>query len=143
MKLIRYEYPNTKSSSSLDRLFKLGTPAIERFEKLFDEFLGTESAADQLPLDLYEDDKNYYARTELPGVDKDVINLELENSVLSINGSYSEETKNGKTEYSFNRSMSVPDKAALDQVSANYKDGILTITIPKKKAAEARRINVK
>lgn len=143
MKLIRYEYPNTKNSSYLSRLFDFGAPTIGRFEKLFDEFLGVEANADQLPVDLYEDDKNYYTRFELPGVDKDAINLELENAVLTISGNYSEETESGKTDHSFSRSLSVPDKAALDQVSANHKDGILTITIPKKKTAEARQISVK
>ena len=143
MKLIRYEYPNTIGSNSLSRLFDFETPTIERFRKLFDEFLGAGAYADQLPVDLYEDDKNFYARMELPGVDKNAINLEVENAVLTCSGNYSEKTKNGKADYSFKRSVSIPDEAASDQVSASYENGILTVTIPKKEPAEALRIKVK
>jgi HSP20 family protein len=143
MKLIRYEYPNKTGSNPLSRLFNFETPSIERFGKLFEEFLGSEAYADQLPVDLYEDDKNYYVRLELPGIDKKEINLELENAVLTCSGNYSKETEKGKTDYSFRRSISVPDEAAVDQISANHKDGVLTVTIPKKEATEARRIKVK
>ena len=143
MKLIRYEYPNKTGHNPLSRLFDFEAPSIERFSKLFDEFLGSEAYADQLPVDLYEDDKNYYARIELPGIDKKAINLELENAVLTCSGNYSEKTKNGKAEYSFTRSISIPDEAVVDQISANHKDGVLTVTIPKKEVAEARQIKVK
>ena len=143
MKLIRYKYPNPTSSNSLSHLFDFGTPTIERFGRLFDEFLGTEAYVDQLPVDLYEDEKNLYTRIELPGVEKNAINLELENSVLTCSGSYSGKTKNGKADYSFKRSVRLPDETALDQVSASYKDGVLTVTIPKKKVAEPRQIKVK
>lgn len=143
MKLIRYQYPTTKKSTTLSQLFDSGAPSTVRFGKLFDEFLGVESSVDQLPVDLYEDDNNFYARMELPGVDKDKIDLELENSILKFSCNYSEKTKGRKANYSFNRSISVPDEAAQDQVSANYKDGILTVTLPKQEVAEARRIKVK
>ena len=143
MKLIRYEYPNKTGCNPLSRLFDFEAPSIDRFGELFDEFLGSKAYTDQLPVDLYEDDKNYYARIELPGVDKKAINLELENAVLTCSGNHSEKTKNGKSEYSFKRSISVPDEGAFDQISANHKDGVLTVTIPKKEATEARQIKVK
>ena len=132
MKLIRYQYPNTTGYGSLGRLFDFGTPTFKRFKELFDDFLGAESELGQLPVDLYEDDKNFFARMELPGVKKEAINLELDNSVLTCSGNYSNETEKGKANYSFKRSISIPDGAASDQVSANYKDGILTVKMPEK-----------
>ena len=143
MKLIRYQYPNITDYGSLGRLFDFGTPTFKRFKGLFDDFLNTESGLGQLAANLYEDDKNFFVRMELPGVKKEAINLELENSVLTCSGNYSDETKKGKADYSFKRSVSIPDGAAPDQVSANYKDGVLTVKIPKKDVAEARRIKVK
>lgn len=143
MKLIRYKYPNKTGCNSISRLFDFETPSIGRFGKLFDELLGSEAYADQLPVDLYEDDKNFYARIELPGVDKKAIDLELENTVLTCRGKYTEKTKNEKTDHSFKRSISIPDEAVVDQISANHKDGVLTVTLPKKQAAEVRRIKVK
>lgn len=143
MKLTRYEYPNKTGCSSLSSLFDFEAPSIERFGKLFDEFLRPEAYADQLPVDFYEDDKNFYARIELPGVDKKVIDLEFENAVLTCSGKYTEKTKSGKTDQSFRRSISIPDEAAVDQISAKHKDGVLTVTLPKKETAEVRRIKVK
>ena len=143
MELIRYEYPNATDSNSLSNLFDFGMPSIARFGKMFDEFLGKEAPSNQLPADMYEDDKNFYVRMELPGVDKNTINLEIENAVLTCSGSYSEKTENGKVDYSFKRSISVPDGASPDQISASHKDGVLTVTLPKKETAEPLRIKVK
>jgi len=143
MKLIRYKYPSTNNPTPLSRLFNFGAPSIERFSQLFDDFYRVGSPADQLPADLYEDDANFYVRLELPGVDKDKINLELENGVLTCSGDYSEKTESRNAKYSFKRSISVPEKASADKVSASHKDGILTVTLPKKEAAEIRQIKVK
>ena len=144
MNLIRYQYPNTTNSNSLENLFNFGTTStIRRFGKLFDEFLGSGIYADQPLVDLYEDDKSFYAHFELPGVDKNQINLELENAVLTCSGSHSKGSKDGTANYNFKRSILIPDEAAQDNVSANFKNGVLVVTIPKKEAAEARRIKVK
>ncbi len=143
MKLIHYKYPTTTDSNSLSRLFSFGTPSFERFETFFDEFLEAKSHKDQLASDLYEDDKNYFVRLELPGIDKNEVNLELENSVLTCSGHHSEKTENGKAEYSFKSSIPVPEGAASEDVSASYKDGVLIVTLPKREVSIPRQIKVK
>ena len=143
MKLIRYEYPQMPSAGSLNRLFDLGMPTVERFGGLIDDLFGSEASLNQPAVDLYEDDHNFFARMELPGVKKNVIDLELENAVLTCSGNYSEKTKDTETDYSFQRSISVPDGVALDRVSADCEDGVLTIKMPKKDASKSRQILVK
>lgn len=143
MKLIRYEYPQMPSTGSLNRLFDHGMPTIERFGGLFDDFWGSEASLSQPAVDLYEDDHNFFARMELPGVKKNAIDLELENAVLTCSGDYTEKTEDAKTDYSFQRSISIPDGVALDQVSADYEDGVLTVKMPKKDASKSRQIKVK
>jgi HSP20 family protein len=143
MKLIRYEYPQAPSTSAFNRLFDLGMPAVERFGELFDDFWGSEAGSHQPAVDLYEDDHNFFARLELPGVKKDAIDLELENAVLTFSGSYSEKTKDMESDYSFQRSIGVPDGVVLDKVTASYKDGILTVTMPKEDTCKPRQITVK
>jgi len=90
MKLIRYEYPQSPSVSAFNRLFDLGAPTVERFGSLFDDFF---AGADQPAVDLYEDVDNFYARLELPGVKKDAVDVELENSILTVSSVVASESK--------------------------------------------------
>lgn len=142
MKLIRYECPQNKSHS-LNHLFNnFGMPAAKRFGDLFNDFWNSENDADDLAVNLYEDDDNYFARLELPGVKRDAINLELENSVLTCSGNYSEKVEDGESNFRFNRSVSIPDSVALNEISASYENGILTVKLPKKAETKPKQIKV-
>lgn len=143
MKLIRYEYPQTPVNSAFNRLFDFGAPSLERFGSLFDDFWTREAGFQQLGADLFEDDQNFYARMEIPGVKKDMIDLELENSVLTISSKHREDTEMVQSATSFQRSISVPDGVQLEAVSASYDDGILTVCMPKEEDRKARQIEVK
>lgn len=143
MKLVRYEYPQASAASAFNRLFDLGAPGLDRFNSLFDEFFGEGAGPRQPAADLYEDAQNYYARMEFPGVKKEAIDLELENSVLTVSFQREEKTDHAKGSASIHRSISVPDGVALDQVSAALEDGILTVTMPKAPERKARQISVK
>ncbi len=143
MKLIRYEYPQAPGTSAFNRFFDLGAPAFERFGSLFDDFWGADAGGRQPAADLYEDDHNFYARLELPGMKKDAIDLELENAVLTISSEKTEKSGGAESHYSFQRSISVPDGVALDKLSASYLDGVLTVKMPKEEARRPRQITVK
>ncbi len=143
MKLIRYEYPHAPGSSAINRLFDMGVPSLERFGGLFDDLFSPDSGSHQPAADLYEDDSNFYARFELPGVKKDAIDVELENSVLTISSNQTEEIEDVTRAYCFQRSVSVPDGVALEKVSASYQDGILTVTMPMNGARKPHHISVK
>ncbi|MFP4166370.1 MAG: Hsp20/alpha crystallin family protein [Opitutales bacterium] len=143
MNLVRYEYPQAPSSNAFNRLFDLDSPAFERFGSLFDDFLTGATGLGQPAVDLYEDEQNYYARMELPGVKKDDIDLELENAVLTVKSAKEEKSEQGEHSFSFQRSISIPDGVALDKVSASLEDGILTVTMPKSEERKARQIEVK
>lgn len=142
MKLIRYAYPQSQATDAVNRLFDLGAPAVGRFGSLLDEFLGAGADHNQPAVDLYEDDHNFYARFELPGISKDKVDLELENAVLTIHSQESSETDEKLSRSRFERSISVPDGVDLTKVSAAMKDGILTVTMPKAEARKPRQISV-
>ena len=142
MRLINYNYSPLSVSNRLNRLLGTRTSAIERFGELFDGFWDTETVSNQPAVDFYEDDKNFFVRLELPGVKKDAISLEFENAVLTLSSDHSETKKSEQTSYSFKRSIALPEGAAPDKVTANLKDGILTVTIPKREVAEKRLIKV-
>jgi len=93
-------------------------------------------------LDVSDKGDNYEVITDLPGMDKSNIKVKIENQMLSIDAK--NEQKNEKKENnkiirqerffgSFHRSMSIPKDANGDKMTTKYKDGVLTITIPKKK----------
>lgn len=141
MKLIRYEHPQT-NARPLSSLFDFGLPAAKRFGGLFDEFCNSENYSDELAADLYEDENNFFVQMEIPGVSKEIINLELENSVLTCSGSYPDETKGKKTNLSFKRAISVPEDVAVDEISASYVDGILTVKMPKSPESKPHQIKI-
>jgi len=143
MKLIRYEYPQAPAASAFNRLFDMGGSSMDRFGSIFDDFFANASGLQQPAADLYEDEQNYYARFELPGIKKDEIDLELENSVLTISSVQESKSDNGQARQSFQRSISVPDGVSLENVAAGLEDGILTVTMPKAEARKPRQIEVK
>ena len=91
-------------------------------------------------VDIRENDENYILEAELPGVSEDRISLTCENNTLTIGADYSEEKKDEKTCYSERRTGHLERSFSLegvmqDQISAEYKNGILYVTLPKEQPA--------
>ncbi len=111
------------------------------------------SFADWAPsCDIEEQDDRYVIKADLPGVDKKDIDVKLENGVISIRGEKQTEKETGKgtkrhrTERfhgSFARSFTLPDAVKDERVEANYKDGVLSLVIPKAEEAKPKSIDIK
>lgn len=101
-------------------------------------------------LDLYEDKDHLTVKAELPGMNKDDIDIAIEDGVLSISGERKHEEKHTESESyrserfygRFNRSLTLPKPVDVDKVKAAYKDGVLTVTLPKTEAAKPKQIEV-
>ena len=100
----------------------------------------TASLADFTPaVDIVEKDREYLVKAQLPGVTKEDVKVELLNGVLTLTGErkYQKEEKNEKmhrveTAYgAFTRSFVVPEDVLAEKIAADYKDGILTVRLPK------------
>ena len=113
---------------------------------------GDLSFADWAPsVDIDEQDDKYLIKADLPGVDKKDIDVKLENGMLSIRGEKRTESETGsgkrhRTERfhgTFARSFTLPDSVDADKVDANYRDGVLTLAIPKMEQAKPRSIDIK
>jgi HSP20 family protein len=113
-----------------------------RFGSLFDELFAHQAADHGPAMDLYEDEHNFYARFELPGFSKKDVDVELENGVLRVRGERQSSAEEASSAYRFDRSVSVPDGVDPERISAQLKDGILTIELPKAEARKARAIDV-
>lgn len=101
-------------------------------------------------VDISEDANGYHIKAELPEVKKENVHVTVENGVLSIRGERRfENEETGRTFHrvercygSFLRSFSVPDDADASGVAADYKDGVLTILLPKSEEKKPKRIEV-
>jgi len=101
----------------------------------------TDSASDatrSIPVSVHEDKDNLQVSAELPGVNRDDINVELLDDTLSLTAS----RKQGEQTVSFERSFSLPYAVQADKVVAAYENGILRLTLPKAEAVKPRKIAV-
>ncbi len=110
----------------------------------------------QANVDMDRTDTQYTVTIDLPGMEKDNINVEVKDGVLQVSGdrtSTSEENKGGKyfrKERSFGRFMqnvALPDDAKADRIEAQYNNGVLKVVIPREKQEEpkvqAKKIPIK
>jgi len=110
------------------------------------------AVAEWSPLvDISEDDKEYVVKAELPEMKKEEIKINVLDDVLSISGErkYEKEEKGKKYHRveraygSFVRSFTLPEDADGSKVSAEYKDGVLHVRLPKSEKARPKSIEVK
>ena len=117
------------------------------FRDFFDDDLSTSrlTQGTNLAMDVYEEDDSVVAKMNLPGIDPDDVNVNLDKSRLTVSGEYSSEKKEGDDKQysyrerrfgSFSRSVRLPSAIDDGAASADYKDGVLTITMPKVEEAE-------
>lgn len=136
----------------------------DEMNKLFSDFFGEvslpnwmrsgESAFTLSPaIDVTENDKQFTITAELPGTDAKDVHISAAEGYVTIKGEKKEEKKEEKEGYfrqeraygSFQRVMALPDTANLDKAEANFKNGVLTLSIPKKAGAQCkeRKIEIK
>ncbi len=103
-------------------------------------------------VDIEESDNLYLIRADVPGVDKKDIEVRLDNGALSITGEKHAEKESGKgTRHhrserysgSFARRFTLPAAVKADKVDATYKDGVLSLMIPKAEEARPKSIDIK
>lgn len=122
----------------MNRLFDdfftdFGTPSV---------FAAGENGARAIHIDVKDKGKALKLEAELPGVSEDDIDVELHDNLLTIRGERKdEEEKDGvsrRSYASFQRSMSLPFDVDPDAIDAKFKNGVLTLTLPKPPELETR-----
>jgi HSP20 family protein len=101
-------------------------------------------------VDIFESDDALVVKAELPGIDPKDVELNVENNVLTISGERKLEFEDKKENYhrveraygSFSRSFSLPRLIDETQIAADYKDGVLTVRVPKHEKAKPRQIKI-
>jgi len=140
MRLVQYERPAvtgfglgrlTSLQDELDQLFKVQRTWVPA-------------------LDVAEDKDNYQVRVELPGLKREDIEVALDDGTLVINGERKAEAPAEGTAIhrqeryygKFSRALTLPSAVAADKVTAVYRDGVLTVTVPKAEEAKPKTITV-
>jgi len=154
MLLTRWQRPELNVWSPFRHLSMLR----DEIDRLFDSPLNALTSNSQqflngwLPsVDLYDNHEHLVLRAELPGMKKEDIDISLHGDVLTLSGERKEEETFDKAEPyrserflgRFQRTLTLPVAVDASKVQASYKDGILTVTLPKAEEAKPKQIQVK
>ncbi len=132
----------------------LAAPAFDDlFDSLFYDWPGRnrgEKGGWSPRVDVHENEKEVWLDIDLPGIDKKDIKVEVKNNTLTVSGERKEEKEQKDTQCfrserhygRFERSFSLPDTLDSDKVDAQYKNGVLTLKVPKSEKAIPKEIQV-
>lgn len=122
------------------------------FSRLID-LLDADAWPPQTPdfrIDVREDDGSYYLDAELPGLGRENVDVTVKDGVLTVEAGNETDTDRSAEGYhvrerrvgKFARSLSLPDNVDVDKITADIKNGVLTVTLPKTAAAQPKKIDI-
>lgn len=146
MGIVRYD-PFRDLRSLQDEVNRLFTSNLTRS---FDDE-GIARGAWSPSVDIYENKDHIVLEAELPGMNREDFDLSVENNVITLRGERHFEKEDDNDNYhrveraygSFTRSFTLPQTVSADSANAEYRNGVLRVTLPKREEAKARRIEVK
>lgn len=140
-------------------LYPTSTRYAEPFDQLFDAFFGGSagrvangSSLMRAPeTDVIETEREIRVVTEMPGLKRENIEIDVENNVLTIRGEKREQRTEGEQGRwhlaerrwgTFTRSFVLPRDVDADSIQASFEDGVLTVMVPKSEKARRRRVEI-
>ena len=127
--------------------------------RMFDSFFrgtsqedsGLDAASWTPAVDVAEQDNAFVVKMELPGVSKDDVKITMQENTLTVRGEKKQEKESKGSSIhrversygAFQRSFTLPSSVKADKIDASYKDGILSVLLPKEEEAKPRLIDVK
>ena len=128
----------------MNRLFEDATQRRNQAETAGDDF----ERADWAPAaDIYETESGFLLALDLPGIDRDALEIDVEDNRLIVKGTRMiEETRQHRSERPrgrFLRTFSVPGSVDQGKIGAEYKDGVLQIRLPKRTEQKPKKIDIK
>jgi HSP20 family protein len=130
----------------MNRLFDESFRAISKSGGEEDWTLGSWSPA----VDIYEQNGNIVLKAELPGVEPKDVDVRVENNVLTLRGERKLDNEVKRENYhrieraygSFSRSFTLPSVVDTEKIKAEYRDGVLRMTLPKRDEAKPKQITI-
>jgi len=127
---------------------------FEEMNRLHDHFFSGRGLTTQpfkVAVDIREDEDAFLVEAEVPGLAAEDVKVDVEKNVLTICGERKVEKEEDEGKYnrierrfgSFSRSFTLPETVDADSISADLRDGVLALRLPKKEAPSPRNISVK
>ncbi|MCO6510662.1 MAG: Hsp20/alpha crystallin family protein [Aridibacter famidurans] len=145
MSIIKYDpFRELRSlQDEMNRLFMTNVPRSVAQEDLA-------SGGWSPSVDIYESENEIILEAELPGMKRDDFEVSIENNVITLKGKREFEKKEEGDNYhrversygAFTRSFSLPRTVSAENTTADFRNGVLKVTLPKREEAKARRIEV-
>ena len=124
------------------------TDPFRELDRLSQQLLGTAARPTLMPMDAWRESESFIVEFDLPGVDTDSIDLDVERNVLTVRADRpmregtSELVAAERPRGVFSRQLILGDNLDLERISAAYSDGVLRLTIPVAERAKPRKISV-
>jgi len=126
---------------------------FDEMSRLHDHFFsgkGLSKQAFQVAVDIREEDDAFYVDAEVPGLATEDVKVDIEKNVLTLSGERKVEKEETEGTYrrverqygSFTRSFTLPETVDTENISADLKEGVLALRLPKKEAPSPRKISV-
>src|SRR5262245_61598347 len=141
--------------ATLDRWEPFRGSYDSQLNRLFTDFFGRTSQDQNLTpwapaVDIFEGEHELVVKADLPDIKPEELDIRVENNILTIRGERKFEKKAEEKSYlrversygSFARSFSLANSVNTEAIKADYKDGVLTLTIPKREEAKPKQIKV-
>ena len=131
-------------------------PTVSEWDRLMSDFVGDRFEDTELTdwtpaIDIAEDNDSFLVTADLPGLTKKDISINIKENMLTISGERKNEIKDEKRNYcrterlygAFKRSFQLTDQVLADKITASFKDGVLTVNVPKAEEVKPKEIEIK
>src|SRR4051794_30268423 len=125
------------------------TDPFRELDRLTQQVFGTAARPAAMPMEAYRKGDTFYVQFDLPGIDRDSIELTVEQNVLTVHAQRPATTADDvelvvseRPAGSFSRQVFLGDTLDAEQLSADYTAGVLTLTIPVHEAAKPRKVEI-
>ena len=143
MTLVRWEPLNTAITGPGNLL--------QGFDEALERIWGNGPVRRWTPaVDVYENKDSVVVKAELPGLDPKEVEISIEDGTLYLKGERKSESEDQRDGYhrlersygSFARAFTLPDSVDPEKVSAEYKDGLLSVTLPKREESKPKKVKI-
>ncbi|MFC1593478.1 Hsp20/alpha crystallin family protein [Candidatus Neomarinimicrobiota bacterium] len=131
-------------------------PTVQEWDRLMSDFINdgledTELSNWTPAVDIVEDNDAFVVTADLPGLTKKDISINIKENMLTVSGERKSVIKDEKRNYcrterrygAFKRSFQLTDKVLADKITASFKDGVLTVNVPKAEEVKPKEIEIK